>query len=110
MTRARATSCRQRKAGRSRGELLAHGAVVLLGVQGAVLADGVAQQQVERAAPVVAQLAVAVHHGAGPGLVLARGSPPSSSLSSASASVAVTVLEVLGVAGAASIPGSRRPG
>ena len=53
-----------------RGELLGHGAVVLLGVQGAVLADGVAEQQVEDGPGRAAELAVAVDQGAGAGLVV----------------------------------------
>ena len=46
------------------------GAVVLLGVQGAVLADGVAEQQVEHGPGGAAQLAVTVNQGTGAGLVV----------------------------------------
>ena len=52
------------------GELLGDGAVVLLGVQGAVLADGVAEQQVEHRPGRAAELAVAIDEGAGAGLVV----------------------------------------
>ena len=47
VTRASATSCRQRNAGRVDGKLLADGAIVLLGVERPVFADGVAQESVE---------------------------------------------------------------
>ena len=54
----------------SRGELLGHGAVVLLGMQGAVLADGVAKQQVEDRTGRAVEHAVAVDQGTGAGLVV----------------------------------------
>ena len=47
------------------------GAVVLLGVQRAVFADGVAQQQVEHRPRRLTQLAVAMDDGAGAGLQVA---------------------------------------
>src|SRR5688572_23478061 len=53
------------------GEFLAARAVVLLGVEGAVLAGGVAEHQVQHAAGVVAELAVLVDDRAGAGLEIA---------------------------------------
>src|SRR5262249_51927142 len=52
------------------GELLAHRLVILLGVQGALLANGVAKQQIEDGPRVVAQLAIAMDGRAGVELVL----------------------------------------
>ena len=56
------------------GEFFGHGAVVFLGVERAVFAHGVAQQQVEHRTRGVAEFAVAAHDGRGVGLeVLADG-------------------------------------
>ena len=52
------------------GELFGDGPVVLLGVQGAVLADGVTEQHVEGGPGGAAELAVAVDQGTGAGLVV----------------------------------------
>src|SRR3954447_26168035 len=57
--------------GAGRGEFLAGRAVELLGVEGAVLADGVLEHQVERGALGVAELAVAVDYRGGVGLEVA---------------------------------------
>src|SRR5687768_8135270 len=52
-------------------EFLGDGAVVFFGVEGAVFAYGVLQQQVEDGAGGVLELAVAVGDGGGPGLEVA---------------------------------------
>src|SRR5262249_41534857 len=52
------------------GELLRGGPIVLFGVECTVLADGVAEQQVKDRPRREAEFAVAVHRGAGVGLVL----------------------------------------
>src|SRR5262249_25416809 len=57
------------------GEFLADRAIVLLGVQPAVLADRVAQEQVEHRSRGVAQRAVALDQGAGAELVILADCP-----------------------------------
>ncbi len=55
--------------GAAGGEFFSHRAIVFLGVKGAVLADGVAQEQIEDGARRMAELAVAVDGGASAGLI-----------------------------------------
>src|SRR5437868_4329411 len=52
-------------------ELLGHRAIILLGVQRPVAADGVAEQHVEDRTGRVAGLAIRLRHGAGPHLIAA---------------------------------------
>ena len=71
MTRANADQLPPAERLAGRGKLLGHRAVILFGVQGAVFADGVAQQQFEDRPGRTIQLAVAMDQGAGPDLIVA---------------------------------------